>query len=98
MRTKVEHSVIAVVCLAFIVAFVISDQHAERHEEAIGRAIVMAARGWQQWPADPALPACEWDPTGSYHLVTPCEADGGMVYYRNGWSPKRWGPTQRKEM
>ena len=98
MRTEKEHAGVAIVCLALIVGLIYLDQHAERHEEEMGRAIVMAARGWQEWPAEAALPLCEWDPTGNYHLVTPCEAEGGLVYYRNGWSPKRWGLAQRKEM
>lgn len=70
---------------------------AER-EERTGRAIVMAARGWDAWPTEPALPLCEWDSTGNFHLVTPCEDESGIVFYRNLWVLKRWKPWQRSEL
>lgn len=67
-------------------------------QEQVGRSIVMVARGWTSWPTEAALSACEWDPTGNFHLVTPCEDESGLVFYRNPWMPKKWKPWQRSEL
>lgn len=96
MRVRAEGIALVAGCCLLIAASAIFRPQAD--QEAIGRTIVMAARGWQEWPKEPALPACEWDATGNFHLVTPCEEDGGLVFYRNPWIPKRWATTQRREL
>lgn len=97
MRKLIIALLVATV-LIFFSGVLLTQAPQVNEQEATGRVIVMVARGWSEWPTEPALPSCEWDKTGSYHLITPCEAEGGMVYYRNGWPSKRWAPTQRKEM
>lgn len=95
MRVRVEGIALVAGCCLLIAAFAIFRPQTD--QEAIGRSIVMAARGWHEWPTEAALPACEWDPTGNYHLVTPCETEG-LVFYRNPWIPKRWAIEQRREL
>ncbi|MBF0260265.1 MAG: hypothetical protein HQL97_00335 [Magnetococcales bacterium] len=92
------HFYVAAAIMAALFALMGCEQPDGAQQEATGRTIVMAARGWQEWPTEAALPACEWDRTGSFHLVTPCEEEGGLVYYRNPWVPKRWTATQRREL
>lgn len=96
MKVRIEGIMLVVGCCALIASS--AAIRPEINQETIGRAVVMAARGWQEWPKEPALPACEWDATGNFHLVTPCEEDGGLVFYRNPWIPKRWATTQRREL
>lgn len=70
----------------------------DHSQEQMGRTIVMVARGWELWPTEAALPVCEWDPTGNFHLIVPCEDESGLVFYRNPWSPRKWKPWQRSEL
>lgn len=82
----------------FCIATGLDVNRAESQQEALGRTIVMAARGWQEWPTEPALPLCEWDRTGNYYLVTPCASEEGLISYRSQWVPRRWSAAQQKDL